>query len=93
MSKTKLYTFNDSFQSKIAKEYKVCRLLTKDGDLLCPYNHNKLAIKEKIKEISRRLAYLPDGVYTLQCLYNQNRAVQPDTYFLKKGEVTLFGGG
>jgi hypothetical protein len=96
MATEKLYAFNEQFEKYIASEmqYKCCRLLNKEGVSLVGYNNtkSKILIREKLKEIGRKIKSLPDGLYTLQCQHTMNTAGTPDNFFIRKGRATLGDG-
>ena len=85
----KLNNYTQTFEQHVGRTYKCCRLVDRDGNLLVAYNPVKLSIKDKLKEVSRKLKTLPDGVYNLQCQYSHNKATAPDNLLIKKGSVSL----
>lgn len=88
----KLHIPTDTFFASISKEYKRCRLVDRDGALLVNYNAIKTPIKEKLKEVKRKIAAMPDGIYVLQCQYTMNPAPTPNSILIKKGNVSLNEG-
>lgn len=66
--------------------FKHVKLLDLEGGVLVPGNAPKTPIGPKLKEIEKRLAKLPDGIYCLQAQDNYGVHYKPYKYYVGKGK-------
>ena len=70
-------------------DFKLAKLIDRNGVQLVPYNSPKVTFKDKLKQIQKRLKAVPEGIYTVVFKNGPGAAYGEHLYTIKIGNPVL----